>query len=69
MAPLLLGGGRGWVAWPGLQSVDQGLRMSVREATQVGADLRLRLAPANAADFKPLPQPASVIFTAGLPST
>jgi len=55
MAPVLLGSGRGWVAWPALQTVDQGLRLSLREVVQVGADLRLLLAPANAAEFKPQP--------------
>lgn len=69
IAPVLLGGGRGWVAWPALQAVDQGLQLSVSEVTQVGADLRLRLAPANAAAFKPVAPPASVLFTSPSPST
>ncbi len=69
LAPVLLGGGRGWVAWPALQTVDQGLHLSVSEVTQIGADLRLRLAPANAALFKPTAQPPSVLFTSTSPST
>ena len=51
VAPLLLGGGRGWVAWPELQTVGQGLRLRLQDVQRVGPDLRLQLAPDNATPF------------------
>ncbi|MBK6471461.1 MAG: bifunctional diaminohydroxyphosphoribosylaminopyrimidine deaminase/5-amino-6-(5-phosphoribosylamino)uracil reductase RibD [Betaproteobacteria bacterium] len=47
VAPLLLGSGRGWVDWPGLQTVDEGLRLQLLDVRQIGPDLRLRLSPGN----------------------
>lgn len=69
VAPLLLGGGRGWVDWPDLQALEQGLRLRLLDARAVGPDLRLRLAPANAT---PLDVPGSFErlsagFTSGVP--
>ncbi|MDP2008238.1 MAG: bifunctional diaminohydroxyphosphoribosylaminopyrimidine deaminase/5-amino-6-(5-phosphoribosylamino)uracil reductase RibD [Rubrivivax sp.] len=65
VAPLLLGSGRGWVAWPGFHAVNEGLRLQLQEVQLVGPDLRLRLLPANAAAFGPPPpsDPASTAFT------
>lgn len=57
VAPVLLGAGRGWVGWPELQSLDEGLRLHLLEAQAVGPDLRLRLAPANAL---PLERPGAL---------
>ncbi|MBA4176190.1 MAG: bifunctional diaminohydroxyphosphoribosylaminopyrimidine deaminase/5-amino-6-(5-phosphoribosylamino)uracil reductase RibD [Leptothrix sp. (in: Bacteria)] len=66
VAPVLLGGGRGWVDWPGLQVVDDGLRLQLLEARQIGPDLRLRLAPANAL---PLSHPGRGVNPASAPFT
>lgn len=52
LAPLLLGSGRGWVAWPGLQTLDDGLRLRLQDIQQVGGDLRLRLRPVKATTFE-----------------
>lgn len=65
LAPLLLGGGRGWVAWPGLQTLDEGLRLQLLDVQRIGPDLRLRLtAAADAAfGFPPVPGTPSAGFT------
>lgn len=67
MAPLLLGGGRGWVGWPGLQNVDEGMRLEWQDVQRLGPDLRLRLRPANAErfGFPPPAGQASEGFTPG----
>jgi len=53
MAPRLLGGQRGIVEWPKLESLAQGPELELLEVRQVGVDLRLRLRPASAASFGP----------------
>ncbi len=70
VAPLLLGSGRGWVAWPGLQTVDEGLQLRLQDVQRIGPDLRLRLTPAQAQPFvaPPWANPASEAFTPGATS-
>lgn len=70
VAPVLLGSGRGWVAWPGFEHVDEGLRLQLQDVQRLGPDLRLRLTPAHAAPFgfPPPPIQASAGFTHGATS-
>ena len=49
LAPRLLGGSRGVVAWAPLQRLQDGLDLEILDVAPVGADLRLRLRPAGAA--------------------
>ena len=65
MAPRLLGGQRGIVAWPKLESLAQGTELEMLDVHRVGTDLRLRMRPTYTPVFGPT-WPASApskIFT------
>ena len=42
-APILIPGGRSWVAGPAVSSLGEGLRLEMQDVTRLGADLRLTL--------------------------
>jgi diaminohydroxyphosphoribosylaminopyrimidine deaminase/5-amino-6-(5-phosphoribosylamino)uracil reductase len=71
MAPLVLGGNRGWVDWPPLTTLEQGLRLQLQEARRLGDDVLLRLTAGNgpAFTYANSPRIASNAFTEESPST